>query len=105
MIPEAELHRLVPRPLDVESANLKIHALLADRETFGWYDIVGERPSIVDVLSAFVPLLALASRGSPRPSQPQPFAPTVIARESPREAACSGAGRARANPGPDRAGH
>ncbi len=87
MIPEAELHRVVPRPLDVESANLKIHALLADRETFGWYDIVGERPTIVDVLSAFIALLELAKRGSLRLAQPEPFAPMVIHRESPREAA------------------
>ena len=87
MIPEAELHRVVPRPLDVESANLKIHNLLAERETFGWYDVVGERPTIVDVLSAFIALLELAKRGSLRLAQPEPFAPMVIHRESPREAA------------------
>ena len=37
---------------------------LAERETFGWLDVVGERPGLVDVLSAFIALLELAKRGS-----------------------------------------
>jgi len=87
LIPEPMLHRVVPRPLDVEGATARIHALLADREEFGWFDIVGARPTVVEVLSAFIALLELAKRSTVRLTQPEPFAPMVITRESPREAA------------------
>jgi len=40
-----------------------------------------------DVLSAFIALLELAKRGTLSLAQPEPFAPMVIRRESPREAA------------------
>lgn len=86
LIPEPVLHRVVPRPLDVEGATAKIEALLAAREQFGWREVVGERPSVVDVLSAFIALLELAKRGSLRLGQDEPFSPLVIRRESPREA-------------------
>jgi len=87
LIPEPMLHRVVPRPLDVEGATARIQALLVAQEEFGWSDVVGARPSVVDVLSAFISLLELAKRGALRLAQPAPFAPVVIRRESPREAA------------------
>jgi segregation and condensation protein A len=87
LIPEPMLHRVVPRPLDVEGATARIHALLADRDTFGWSDVVGPAATIVDVLSAFIALLELAKRGTLSLAQPGPFAPLVIRREPPREAA------------------
>jgi segregation and condensation protein A len=87
LIPEPMLHRVVPRPLDVEGALAKIHALLAERDTFAWSDVVGPGATIVDVLSAFIALLELAKRGALSLAQPGPFAPMVIRRESPREAA------------------
>jgi len=87
LIPEPMLHRVVPRPLDVEGAMAKIYALLDARETFGWLDVVGPGATIVDVLSAFIALLELAKRGTVSLAQPEPFAPMVIRRESPREAA------------------
>ncbi len=87
LIPEPMLHRVVPRPLDVEGATAKIHALLAERDTFAWSDVVGRGATIVDVLSAFIALLELAKRGTLSLAQPEPFAPMVIRRESPREAA------------------
>ena len=86
LIPEPILHRVVPRPLDVEGATERIHSLLATRSEFGWLDIVGEGAGIVEVLSAFIALLELARRGSLRVEQPEPFAAIVIRRESPREA-------------------
>src|SRR3989449_508948 len=86
LIPEPMLHRVVPRPLDVEGATARIQALLTERSTFGWGDIVGERPTIVDVLSAFIALLELAKRGSLHVHQEGPFAPIQIRRESAREA-------------------
>ncbi|PYP17250.1 MAG: hypothetical protein DMD52_04990 [Gemmatimonadetes bacterium] len=87
LIPEPVLHRVVPRPLDVEGATARIEAVLATRERCGWLDVVGDRPTIVDVLSAFIALLELAKRGALRVSQEGPFTPIVIQRESPREAA------------------
>jgi segregation and condensation protein A len=86
LIPEPTLHRVVPRPLDVEGATARIHALLERHETLAWRDIVGERPGVVEVLSTFIALLELAKRGTVRITQPEPFAPISIRREPPREA-------------------
>jgi segregation and condensation protein A len=87
LIPEPELHRVVPRPLDVEGATAHIEALLAEREEFRWLDVVGERATVVDVLSAFVALLELAKRGALQLQQDGAFGPIVIRREPAREAA------------------
>jgi segregation and condensation protein A len=87
LIPEPMLHRVVPRPLDVEGATSRIQALLDDRTEFSWLELMGERPGVVDVLSAFIALLELARRGTLSLHQPEPFTPLVIRRESPREAA------------------
>jgi segregation and condensation protein A len=89
LIPEPMLHRVVPRPLDVEGATARIQALLAERETFGWRDAVGGGPeaTLVDVLSTFIALLELAKRSALTLSQHEPFGPMVITRAIPREAA------------------
>jgi segregation and condensation protein A len=89
LIPEPMLHRVVPRPLDVEGATARIQALLAERETFGWADAVGGGPqaTLVDVLSTFIALLELAKRSSLTLSQSEPFGPMVITRAIPRETA------------------
>ena len=87
LIPEPTLHRDVPRPLDVEGATARIQALLAEHEEFGWHAVVGERPGVVDILSAFIALLELAKRGSLKIAQPEPFAPMVIRRDTPRATA------------------
>jgi segregation and condensation protein A len=86
LIPEPVLHRVVPRPLDVEGATAKLQALLAERAEFGWLDVVGARPTLVDVLSVFIALLELAKRGSLSVHQAGAFTPIQIRRESPREA-------------------
>ena len=87
LIPDPMVHRVVPRPLDVEGATARIMALLEARTEFAWSDIVGTGSSVVDVLSAFISLLELARRGSLSLHQGEPFTPFVIRRESPREAA------------------
>lgn len=87
LIPEPMLHRVVPRPLDVEGATIRIQARLAERGTVAWADLVDPQATIVDVLSTFIALLELARRGVLSLTQPEPFAPMVIRRESPREAA------------------
>ena len=87
LIPEPMLHRVVPRPLDVEGATARIQALLAKRDTFGWSDAIGPQATLVDVLSTFIALLELAKRSSLTLSQAEPFGPMVIKRATPREAA------------------
>ncbi|MBW8839929.1 MAG: hypothetical protein JF602_08775, partial [Gemmatimonadetes bacterium] len=86
-IPSPVLHRVVARPLDVESATLRIEQLLLDREQVGWLEALGPRPTIVDVLSTLLALLELAKRGAVRLLQPTPFSPMVIARDAARPAA------------------
>jgi segregation and condensation protein A len=87
LIPEPMLHRVVPRPLDVEGATARIHALLEQHETFGWAEAVGPQATLVDVLSTFIALLELAKRSALTLEQPEPFGPMVIRRAAPREAA------------------
>ena len=86
-MPSPVLHRVVARPLDVESATRRIEDLLIDREEIRWLDALGSGSTIVDVLSTLLALLELAKRGSLRLVQSTPFCPMVIARESPRPAA------------------
>ncbi len=78
------MHRVVARPLDVESATSRILSLLEDYETFDWREALGERPSIVDVLSTLLALLELARRGIVRVAQVTPFASMVVTRDSSR---------------------
>jgi segregation and condensation protein A len=86
-IPFPVLHRVVARPLDVESATRRIEELLADREEVRWLDVLRSRPTIVEVLSTLLALLELAKRGALRLVQPTPFSPMVIARDAARSAA------------------
>jgi segregation and condensation protein A len=86
-IPSPVLHRVVARPLDVETATRRIEQLLDEREQIGWLDALGPRPTIVDVLSTLLALLELAKRGTVRLTQPAPFSPMVIARDTARPAA------------------
>ncbi|HET9464136.1 MAG TPA: ScpA family protein [Gemmatimonadales bacterium] len=86
-IPSPVLHKVVARPLDVESATRRIEDLLEEQEEIRWLDALGTGSTIVDVLSTLLALLELAKRGSLRLLQPTPFSPMVIARESSRPAA------------------
>jgi segregation and condensation protein A len=86
-IPFPVLHRVVARPLDVETATRRIESLLEEREEIRWLDALGVRPTIVDVLSTLLALLELAKRGTLRLVQPTPFSPMVIARDAARTAA------------------
>jgi segregation and condensation protein A len=86
-IPSPVLHKVVARPLDVESATRRIEDLLRDQEQIHWLDALGSGATIVDVLSTLLALLELAKRGSLRLLQPTPFSPLVIARESARTTA------------------
>ncbi|HEU4763723.1 MAG TPA: ScpA family protein [Gemmatimonadales bacterium] len=85
-IPDPVLHRVVPRPLDVEGATRRVLDLLETRDEFGWREALGPRPTIVDVLSTFLALLELAKHGRLHVFQPAPFAPMVIRRDAARPA-------------------
>jgi len=80
MMPDPVVFRVMPRPLDVEGANRKVLALLAERGSFGWRELLGERPTITDVLSALVSLLELARRGQLVLQQRRAFTPFEIGR-------------------------
>jgi segregation and condensation protein A len=82
-IPQPVLHRVVARPLDTEGAVRRVEALLAEREEFSWIEALGPRPTIVDLLSTLLALLELARRGYCRLTQPAPFAPMMVRRETP----------------------
>lgn len=82
-IPTPMLHRVVPRPLDVEGAVARVEALLASRDSFDWREAFGPSPSLVDVLSTLLALLELARRGLCRVEQGAPFTPLVVFREQP----------------------
>jgi len=80
------MHSVVARPLDVEGATARIMTLLEDQDAFDWRRALGERPSIVDVLSTLLALLELARRGIVRVAQASPFASMMVTRDSSRPA-------------------
>jgi len=80
MMPDPVIFRVMARPLDVEGATKRVLDLLAEHATFGWRDVLGERPTISDVLSALVSLLELARRGQLTIAQPKAFTPFEIGR-------------------------
>lgn len=80
-IPSPMMHSVVARPLDVESAVIRIEALLAERATFDWREAFGNPPTLTAVLSTLLALLELARRGICRVEQSEPFTPLVVHRE------------------------
>jgi segregation and condensation protein A len=80
-LPEPVLHRVVPRPLDVEGATQRIRELFDKSERLTLLDIIGERTSIADVLSSLIALLELARVGFVSLRQRKPFGSVVIQRE------------------------
>ncbi|HEX9691121.1 MAG TPA: ScpA family protein [Gemmatimonadales bacterium] len=80
-MPQPVLHRVVPRPLDVEGASRRIIKMLDQRETFDFRDALGPTPSIVDVLSVLLALLELARVGRVVLRQSRPFADLGVRRE------------------------
>ncbi|UCG87418.1 MAG: segregation/condensation protein A [Gemmatimonadota bacterium] len=81
-IPQPVLHRVVPRPLDVEGATRTILAMLDTRQRFDFTEIIGPEPTVAAVLSALVALLELARVGRVRFVQRQPFGAVAITGES-----------------------
>jgi segregation and condensation protein A len=85
-LPEPVMHRVVPRPLDVEGATRRIVALLETQERFDLRDALGDRPGIADVLSVLLALLELARLGRVLLAQRTVFGTVSVQRESTRPA-------------------
>jgi segregation and condensation protein A len=85
-LPEPVLHRVVPRPLDVEGATRRIEALLEERERLTLLDAIGEATSVADVLSVLIAVLELARLGRIRLAQRKTFGSVTIRREPDRTA-------------------
>ena len=81
-MPEPVLHRVVPRPLDVEGATRRIRALFDERSEWTLGALIGERPSVVDLLSALLAILELARVGFLKLAQRQPFESVLIRRDA-----------------------
>ena len=80
MMPDPVIFRVMPRPLDVEGATRRILERLGERESVGWRELLGERPTITDVLSTLLSLLELARRGLLVIVQRKAFTPPEVAR-------------------------
>jgi segregation and condensation protein A len=80
MMPDPALYRVAPRPLDVEGATQRVLEMLAAREAFPFRDLLGTKPTVVDILSSLVSLLELARRGMLTVQQSAAFKPLMIER-------------------------
>lgn len=81
-LPQPVIHRVVPRPLDVEGATARIRDLLARRERLDFREIVGDRPHVSVVISALIALLELARLGEARLIQGRAFDTFTVTGES-----------------------
>ena len=81
-MPEPVLHRVVPRPLDVEGATRRIRSLLDGEREWTLEGLLSGHTGIVDLLSTLLALLELARVGFLHLAQTQPFAVVVVRRDS-----------------------
>jgi segregation and condensation protein A len=82
-MPEPVVHRVIPRPLDVEGAARRITALIAERGSLDFRELFEtELPNPADVISALIAVLELARIGQLLLNQRQPFGPLTITREA-----------------------
>ncbi len=86
-MPRAVIHRVVPRPLDVEGATRRIRALLEARDRFEFRDAVGPDPTVADVISTLIAVLELSRVGQLALAQATAFGPLEIARAAIDQAA------------------
>ncbi len=85
-MPQPVIHRVVPRPLDVEGATARIRAMLVGRKQLDFRELVGERPHVSVVISVLIALLELARLGEARLRQPKPFEEFKVIGEPTHEA-------------------
>lgn len=85
-MPQPVIHRVVPRPLDVEGATARIRALLVGRKRLDFRELVGHRPHVSVVISVLIALLELSRLGEARLTQAKPFEELEIVGGSSRQA-------------------
>lgn len=81
-LPQPVLHRVVPRPLDVEGATARVRRMLEERAEWALTELIGSSWTVADVLSVLLSVLELARLGVLRVAQRQPFGSVTIVRES-----------------------
>jgi len=81
-IPRRVLHRVVPRPLDVEGATERILEMLKRDGKMRFAELFDDYSTVADVLSALVAILELARKGRIRLRQRKPFGNMGISDES-----------------------
>lgn len=72
-MPQPIIHRVVPRPLDVEGATRKIREMIQGRELLDFREIVGPHPHVSDIISALVAVLEMARLGEITLTQQRPL--------------------------------
>jgi segregation and condensation protein A len=84
-LPQPIIHRVVPRPLDVEGATRRIRALIQGTRRLDFKDIVGERAHVADIISALIALLEMARLGEVVLIQTRPLTTFMVESGSPDE--------------------
>ena len=87
LLPARVTHRVVPRPLDTEGATRRLQEMLRDREQLELAELLGERPTITDIISMLIALLEQARLGTIGLSQVGGFGPILVTRATAHEAA------------------
>ncbi|MBI2536568.1 MAG: segregation/condensation protein A [Gemmatimonadetes bacterium] len=87
LLPARVMHRVVPRPLDTEGATRRIQEVLRERERVELAELLGEGPTVTDIISVLIALLELARLGAVGLSQADGFGPILITRATAHEAA------------------
>jgi segregation and condensation protein A len=80
-MPQPVIHRVVPRPLNVEGATRRIRELFRTHQQLDFWEIAGRRSHIADVISALVALLELARLGQIRLIQDGPLRSFIVFSE------------------------
>ena len=80
LMPDPAMYRVAPRPLDVEGATRRVLEMLEAHQSFAFRDLLGTKPTVVEILSSLVSLLELARRGTLTVQQPAAFKPLMIER-------------------------
>lgn len=86
-LPQLIMHRVVPRPLDVEGATRRIQELLAAKAQFDFLELLGDESTVTDVISCLIALLELARLGALQVAQSRPFGSVLILRATAHQAA------------------
>ncbi len=86
-MPQPVVHRVVPRPLDVEGATARIREMIRTKSRLDFKELIADRPHVSVVISLVIALLELARLGEILLIQQKPFEELTVSGESPDKAA------------------